>query len=129
MCLYQRGDIPMLNGGPLKVVERLTCLGSSVPSTENDINTHLRKAWTATDILSVIWKSDLSNEVKRIFPSSGSINTAIWMQHLDTNLTYVEIAWRQLYKNAASYTEVQEATFHETTAVRQPPNHHENHKN
>ena len=37
---------------------------SSVSSTERDINTRLAKAWTAIDRLSVIWKSDLTYEIK-----------------------------------------------------------------
>ena len=41
--------------------------GSSVSSTENDINTRLAKAWTAIDRLWVIWKSDLSEKIKRNF--------------------------------------------------------------
>ena len=47
MCFNQRGDISTLNGGPLKIVDKFTYLGSSVSSTENDINTQLEKAWTA----------------------------------------------------------------------------------
>ena len=42
-------------------------LGSSVSSTERDINTRLPKAWTAINRLSVIWKSDLTNKIKRSF--------------------------------------------------------------
>ena len=39
MCVNQRGDISILNGRYLKLVEKFTFLGSSVPSTENDIKT------------------------------------------------------------------------------------------
>ena len=39
-------------------------LGSSVSSTENDIDTRLTKAWTAIDRLSIIWKSDLTDKMK-----------------------------------------------------------------
>ena len=35
---------------------------SSVSSTEKDIDTRLTKAWTATDRLSIIWKSDLTDK-------------------------------------------------------------------
>ena len=52
----QRGDIFTLRGGPLKLVERFIYLGSSVSSTETDINMQLAKAQTANDRLSVIWK-------------------------------------------------------------------------
>ena len=46
---------------------RPTYLGSSVSSTEKDINTRLAKAWTAIDRLSVMWKSDLTDKIKRSF--------------------------------------------------------------
>ena len=37
----------------------------SVSSTEKDIDTGLTKAWTAIDRLSIIWKSDLTDKMKR----------------------------------------------------------------
>ena len=44
-------------------VDKFTYLGSSVSSTETDINTRLAKAWTPIDRLSVIWKSDLTDKI------------------------------------------------------------------
>ena len=44
MCFNQRGDISSLKGGPLKLVDKFTYLGSSVSSTENDINIRLANA-------------------------------------------------------------------------------------
>ena len=67
MCFNQRGDISTLYGSSLKLVDKFTYLGSSVPSTEKDIKTRLAKAWTAIDRLSVIWKSDLTNKMKHWF--------------------------------------------------------------
>ena len=64
MSSNQRGDIYTLKGGPLKRENNFTYLGSSVSSTENDINTLLSKAWTVIDRLSVIWKSDLTDKIK-----------------------------------------------------------------
>ena len=43
MCFNQTGDISTLNGSSLKLVDKLTSLGSSVSSTETDINTRLAK--------------------------------------------------------------------------------------
>ena len=57
----------ILNGSSLKLVNMFTYLGSSVSSTETDIDTRLTKAWTAINRLSVIWKSDLTNKMKRSF--------------------------------------------------------------
>ena len=42
-------------------------LGSSVSSTEKDIGTRLTKACTAIDRLSIIWKSNLTDKMKRSF--------------------------------------------------------------
>ena len=67
MCFNQTGDISTLGGSSLKLVDMFTCLGSCVSSTEKDIDTRLRKTWTAFDRLSVIWKSDLTDKMKRSF--------------------------------------------------------------
>ena len=95
MCFNQRGDITTLNGSSLKQEDKLTYRGNSVSSTETNINTRLEKAWTAIDRLSVIWKSNLNDKMKCSFlPSSGRIDTAIWMHYRDANETYGEKAWR-----------------------------------
>ena len=47
MCYNQTGDISTLEGTPLKLVDKFTYLGSSVESTEKDIETRLTKAWTS----------------------------------------------------------------------------------
>ena len=64
MYFNQSGVISTLNNSSLKLVDKFTYLGSSVSSTETDINTWLAKAWTAIDRLSVIWKSDLTDKIK-----------------------------------------------------------------
>ena len=65
MCHNQTGDISTLDGTPL--VDKFSYLGSSVASTEKDIDTRLTKAWTAINRLSIIWKSDLTDKMKRSF--------------------------------------------------------------
>ena len=67
MCYNQTGDISTLDGTPLKQVEKFTYLGSSVASTEKDIDTRLTIAWTAINRLSIIRKSDLTGKMKRSF--------------------------------------------------------------
>ena len=67
MCYNQTGDISTLDGTPLKLIDKFTYLGSSVASTEKDIDTRLTKAWTAINRLSIIWKSDLTDKMKRSF--------------------------------------------------------------
>ena len=67
MCFNQTGDISTLDGTSLKLVDKFTYLGNSVSSTEKDIDTRLTKAWTAINKLSIIWKSDLTDKMKRSF--------------------------------------------------------------
>ena len=67
MCYNQTGDISTLDGTPLKLVDKFTYLGSSIASTEKDIDMSLTKAWTAINRLSIIWKSDLTDKIKRNF--------------------------------------------------------------
>ena len=38
MCFNQRGNISTLNNGSPKLVDKFTYLGSSISSTENDMN-------------------------------------------------------------------------------------------
>ena len=63
----------------------------------------------------------------QFLPSSGRIDTAIWMHYLDANKTTVEKARHQLHKNAASNIEqVLEAIRHKAPTIRSPISHHEN---
>ena len=124
MCYNQTGDISTLEGIPLKLVDKFTYLGSSVESTEKDIETRLTKAWTAINRLSIIWKSDLTDKMKRCF-FQASIN-AIWVHYMGANKTAGEEARRQLHKNAACNLEqVLAATPYKTPTVRPPASYHE----
>ena len=67
MWYNQTGEISTQDGTPLKLVHKFTYLGSSIASTENDIDTRLTKAWTTINRLSIIWKSDLTDKMKRSF--------------------------------------------------------------
>ena len=78
MCFNQTGDISTLNGSSLKLVDKFTYLGSSVPSTETDINTQLAKAWAAINRLSVIWKSDLTDKMKRSFFQAAVVSILLY---------------------------------------------------
>ena len=63
LCFNQRDSIYTLNGCSLKQVDKFTDHGSSMTSTEIVINSRKAKACTAM----VIWKSDLSDKIKRNF--------------------------------------------------------------
>ena len=78
MCYNQTGNITTLDGASLRLVDKFTYLGSSVSSTENDIDTRLTKAWTAIDRLSIIWKSDLTDEMKRSFFQAAVVSILLY---------------------------------------------------
>ena len=72
------GDIFTLNGSSLKLVDKFTYQGISVSSTEIDIDTRLLKAWTANDSVSVIWKSDLTEKMKRRFFQAAVVSIMLY---------------------------------------------------
>ena len=78
MCYNQTGDISTLDGTSLKLVDKFTYLGSSISSTEKDIDTRLTKAWTAIDRLSIIWKSDLTDKMKRNFFQAAVVSILLY---------------------------------------------------
>ena len=110
MCYNQTGDISTLDGTPLKLVDKFTYLGSSVSSTEKDIDTQLTKAWTAINRLSIIWKSDLTDKMKRSFFQAAVVSILLYgcttwtltkcLEKLDSNYTrmlqaILNKSWRQ----------------------------------
>ena len=119
MCFNQSGDISTINGSSLKLVDKPTYLGSSVSSTENDINTWLAKSWTANDRLSVICKSDLTDKIKRSFFQASVVSILLyrytswtltkWMEKkLDGNNTrmlraILNTSWKQYSKKQQPY--------------------------
>ena len=68
-----------LDGASLKLVDKFTYLGSSVSSTKKDIDTRLTKAWTAIDRLSIIWKSDLTDKMKRSFFQAAVVSILLYV--------------------------------------------------
>ena len=58
MCFKQEDTISTLNDKPLKLEDPFAYLSRNILSTENDVNTRIRKTYTAIDRLSIIWKSD-----------------------------------------------------------------------
>ena len=78
MRFNKTGDISTLNGSSLKLVDKFTYPGSSVSSTETDIDTRLTKAWTAINRLSENWKSDLTDKIKRSFFQAAIVSILLY---------------------------------------------------
>ena len=62
----------------LKLVNKFTYLGSSVSSTETNIDTRLAKAWTTINRLSVIWKSHQTDKMKRNFFQAAVVSILLY---------------------------------------------------
>ena len=75
---YFTETISTLNGSSLKLVDKFAYLESSVSSTETDIDTRLTKAWTANNRPSVIWKSDLTDIMKRSFFQAAIVSILLY---------------------------------------------------
>ena len=78
MSNNQTGNISTLDGTSLKLVGKFTYLGSSVSSTEKYIDTRTTKAGTATDRLSIIWKSDLTDKMKSSFFQAAVVSILLY---------------------------------------------------
>ena len=78
MSYNQKGVISTLNGDSLKSVDKFLYLGSSVSSTEDDINIWLSKARAAIDRLSILWKSNLSDKIKHNFFQASIVSILLY---------------------------------------------------
>ena len=106
MYINQRSDIYTLNVSSLKLIDKFTLLGSSVSSTETDINMRLARAWTANDKLSVIWKSVLTDKISFFQAAVVSIlqygcTTSPLTKRLEKKLdgNYTRMMWAILNKS------------------------------
>ena len=78
VCFNQTGDISILYDSFLKLVDKFTNLARIDSSTKTDIDTRLTKAWTGINSLSVIWKSDLTDKIKRSFFQAAIVSILLY---------------------------------------------------
>ena len=117
MCYNQTGDISTLDGTCLKLVDKFTYLESSVSSTEKDIDTQLTKAWTAINRLSIIWKSDMTDKMKRSFFQAAVVSILLY------GCTTWTLTKRQKQKIDGNYTRMLRAILNKSW--RQHPTRHQ----
>ena len=115
MCYNQTGDISTLDGTP--GVDRFTYLGSSIASTEKDIDTRLTKVWAAINRLSIIWKSDLTDKMKRSFFQTAVTSILLY------GCTTWTLTKRLEKKLDGNYTRMLRATLNKSW--RQHPTRHQ----
>ncbi len=70
MCFNQRGDISSLDGSSLKRVDKFTYRDRHQHATS--------KSMAGIDWLSVIWKSDLTNKIKRSFFQAAVMSIVLY---------------------------------------------------
>ena len=99
MCYNQIGDISTVDGTSLKLVDKFTYLGSSVSSIKKDIDTQLTKAWTANDRLSIIWKSNLTDKMKRSFFQAAVVSILLYGCTMDVVWTLTKRLEKKLDGN------------------------------
>ena len=107
MCYNQTSDISTLDGTPLKLVDKFTYLGSSVSSTEKDIDMRL----------TIIWKLDLSNKMKRNFFQAAVVSILLY------GCTTWTLTKRQEKKLDGNYTRMLRAILNKYW--RQHPTRHQ----
>ena len=116
MCFNQRHDT-----ATIKLVDKFTDLGSNVSSTKNDINTWQAKAWTAINRLSIIWKSNLTDKIKRSFFQAVVVSIllygcTIWMltNHMEKKFdgNYTRMLWAVLKKSWKQHPKKQQLCGH-----------------
>ena len=116
MCYNQTGDIFTLDGTSLKLVDKFTYLGSS-EKTKKDIDTRLTKTWTAIDRLSIIWKSNLTDKMKRSFFQVAVVSILLY------GCTTWTLTKRQEKKLDGNYTRMLRAILNKSW--RQHPTRHQ----
>ena len=124
MCFNRRGDISTLKFGYLKQMDKFTYLGRSVSSTEKYINMRQAKAWTTIDTLPALWKSDLTDRVKRSFFQAAVV---LILLYECTTWTLTKRMKTKLDSNYTSNIEqVLKVTPHKMEDVRPSTTPHEN---
>ena len=113
MCFNETGDISTLDGTSLKLIDKFTYLGSSISSTEKDIDPRLTTAWTAIDMLWLIWKSDPTDKMKRSFFQAAVASI----------LLYGCTTWTLTWKLDGNYTRILRAILN--NSWRQHPTRHQ----
>ena len=78
ICFKQEGAIFTLSGKLLNLVDQFPYLSSKISSTENEVNICLVKAWKAIDRLLIIWKSDVSDKIKRDFLQAVAVSILLY---------------------------------------------------
>ena len=76
-----------IGGNIIKRVEDFKYLGSYIKSTDRDVNIRIAKAWAALNSMQSIWKSKLSEFLKRNF-FRAAVESVLVYGSVTRNLTH-----------------------------------------
>ena len=117
ICFYREG---IISTAQRKLVDTFTYLGKSVSSSESEY----QYSPTAIDRLSITWKSDLFDKIKRDFVKAAVVSILPYGCTRWTMKKHRGKARQPRQTYTTSYGEqILEATPHETTIVRQLTSH------
>ena len=92
-------------------------ISNNITSTESDVNTHQGKVWAAIDMLSIKWKSDLSDKIKHNFFQAVGVSVLLYGCISWTQKHGEKARW-ELHKNAICFFEqILEVVPFKTAAV------------
>ena len=78
MCYNQTGNITTLDGASLRLVDKFTYLGIASHQQKTTSTHGWRKHGRTIDRLSIIWKSDLTDEMKRSFFQAAVVSILLY---------------------------------------------------
>ena len=124
MCFNQTGDISILNGSTLKLVNKFTYLGSLSHQPRQTSTRDLQRHGQLTIVFGSYWSLTWPIKLSTV----SSKQWSCWYCYLDVphdaKKKDGEKAWQQLHNNAASNIEqVLEIMPHKAAAIRTPTNH------
>ena len=113
--LNTEGAISTITNKPLKTEDQFAYHGSSISSTESDVDIRLAKAWNAIGRLSIISKSDFTDKIKRDFfqvvavpaPQNGCTDWTVtkhMVKKLEGNSTHIHARALAQSAGAVEYT-------------------------
>ena len=75
-------------------------LGSNISSIESNVSISISKTWTVIDMLSIKWKSDMTDKIKQEFFQAVIMSEQLYGCTTWTNETLEEKSRRELHKDA-----------------------------
>ena len=78
MCFKHDQAISTLSGKLLKLFYQFSYLSSNISSTESNVNICIGKTWIAIERLIIIWKFDLTDEIKWDFFQAVTMSVLLY---------------------------------------------------